>query len=273
MPVNDGVEEKRRRVQPVGKAPGRGVAPSASRAAVRLLASFFLGALLPGCSATLDLPHSAQSPATSTPDAELRAIASNPSGRGFAMTTEYSLHAVGLPPGRDYRVELRRADGSASVAIDPASVANNGEVRAPGGGPGQTVPAVLRLGGMAPGEPLVVAVDSRDGTTRATTTVVPRPVEATGVEGCRLGAELERRPILGYRVQLYGFGDGQDVTVALSSAAHREQAVSVHGVVGARSTFVPLQNLLAVPRSLTLTASDTSCTAATGLDWSDAPHN
>lgn len=246
---------------PVGAGHARRFALPKEAALFAAAVAFVAG----GCGAGVRAPASL----SLAPGAELYAQAVSRTGSGFAMIAAYKLRAEGLAPAADYHLELGYADGTRRLVLEDATVTSTGAVLA--GSDDAAAEVELALRGMAPGEPLGIFLTSADGLRRAATVAIPRPIQAGEENGCRLVAQLERKPVLGYRVHVAGFGATEAVTVSLSATDRLEKSSNPIGELRQLGVFLPMEKMLADPSAVTLAAFAPSCQASVELDWSDAP--
>jgi hypothetical protein len=131
----------------------------------------------------------------------------NPSlGEGF----NYGLKAMGLPPDRSYRLEVRRLDGRVGqMPIGRLHVDATGRLVSERGF--RLEQHVLGTGPVLRGEPLEPALVAEDGSGQVVTRIVPAPIEAAGAEGCRLSIELVESTGKVFRVKGEGFAPEEEV--------------------------------------------------------------
>lgn len=95
-------------------------------------------------------------------------------GTGFEDRTVYRLHSADLPQGKEYTLQLRKADGFVTEDIEKVFVGEGGVIQSDEHG--ELVDVVLRFSKMLPNEPVGAGVMSSDGGC-ARTVVVPREKE------------------------------------------------------------------------------------------------
>ena len=100
-------------------------------------------------------------------------------GTGFEDHSVYRLRSGNLPQGKDFTLQIRKADGFVAEEVQKVFVSEDGVIQSDESG--KAVDVVLRFIKMLPEEPVGAGITSSDGS-YARTVIVPRPEERAAIK-------------------------------------------------------------------------------------------
>ena len=184
------------------------------------------------------------------------------SSRGFETVT-CVFRADGLPATRRYSMVGQWMDGRSAEVGKEIRIDQSGRVL---GSDGDEV--AVMLAGMFPGEFVVFALVSEDGSEKVSVEITPFPIQNVGTGGCRLAVRPMDPSGAAFSITGQGFNPDQQVQATAVSSGERAE-VRVDNKAG---TLKVVLFPAVVGRSggeASFTASDSECSATVNYKWGD----
>ena len=230
-----------------------------------------LSLLTPACGTESQVParQRSASEVPALPGARLtllEIVRANPSvGEGF----NYRLQAAGLPPGKAFRLEVRRLDGQVGrMPIETLHVDAAGQLVTERGF--RLEQHVLGTGPVLKGEPLEPALVAEDGSGEVVARMVPAPIAASGVGGCHLSIELADPTGNVFLLRGEGFEPREEVRTTSKSDGEVLPARTTASETGEIRLIVLPAVIGKAGGSASYSASGRVCTVTLSYEWGAA---